>query len=531
MNSAISSALMHFVWQGAAIACALAIALIFVRSPRVRYGLAFLALMALPIVFGVTVWLAMPAETERIVTRFIVPWTPGFLDDAPSSSSVARASWNIVSIWTAGAALVIAYRLAGWLAAQRIRRVGICAASPEWQKCVSRLSSQIGLKRTALLLESALAEVPATIGSWRPVILIPLGLLTGLPAQHVESILLHELAHISRYDYFVNLIQAAVEAVLFYHPATWWISHVMRRERELCCDDLVIAATGDRATYAKALGALEQHRSRQPILAATGGQLVQRIHRLLGRATSRASSVVPAIIFLMTASAAASFAFYPEPLPMPEPIPMPSPAPAPEPMPAPSPQAPEQSVPVMPTPSPSTEPVSNPAYRNWLNEEVVWIISDEERAAFRRLTTDDERYQFIEQFWLRRDPTPDTESNEMKEEHYRRIAWANDRFSTRIPGWKTDRGMVYVKYGAPDEKEEHPNDNPTTFPYEKWRYKFIEGLGQDLILEFVDQSGRNEYRLSWNPGEKDSLLRIPGAGLYLYEQWLLLGLERPPSDK
>lgn len=490
--------------------------------------------MALPLVFGVTVWLAMPAETEPIVTRFIVPWTPGFWDDAPSSPSVARASWNIVSIWMAGAALVIAYRLAGWLAVQRLRRVGICAASPEWQKCVSRLSSQIGLKRTALLLESALAEVPATIGSWRPVILIPLGLLTGLPAQHVESILLHELAHISRYDYFVNLIQAAVEAVLFYHPATWWISHVMRRERELCCDDLVIAATGDRATYAKALGALEQHRSRQPILAATGGQLVQRIHRLLGRATSRASSVMPAIIFLMAASAAASFAFYPEPLPMPEPIPVPSPAPVPEPMPAPSPspQAPGQPVPAAPRPFPLPEPVANTPYLRWLNEEVVWIISDEERAAFRRLATDDERQQFIEQFWLRRDPTPDTESNEMKEEHYRRIAWANDRFSTRIPGWKTDRGMVYVKYGAPDEKEEHPNDNESTFPYEKWRYRYIDGLGQDVILEFVDQSGRNEYRLSWNPQEKDSLLRIPGNGRDVYEQMLLQRLQnQPPSAK
>jgi len=101
-------------------------------------------------------------------------------------------------------------------------------------------------------------------------------------------------------------------------------------------------------------------------------------------------------------------------------------------------------------------------YKKWLNEEVVWIISDEERSAFGRLQTDDERQAFIEQFWLRRDPTPDTEENEFKEEHYRRIAWANDRFASGIPGWKTDRGMIYVKYGAPDEREEHPTGGPGT---------------------------------------------------------------------
>ncbi len=169
-------------------------------------------------------------------------------------------------------------------------------------------------------------------------------------------------------------------------------------------------------------------------------------------------------------------------------------------------------------------------YKKWLNEEVVWIITPEERTAFGRLETDDERQQFIEQFWLRRDPTPDTEENEEKEEHYRRIAWANDRFASGIPGWKTDRGMVYIKFGAPDEREEHPTGGPgirdiaegggetTFFPYERWRYRYIEGVGQDVIIEFVDKSMTNEYRMTWDPTEKDALLRVPGAGLTLYEQ-------------
>ena len=169
-------------------------------------------------------------------------------------------------------------------------------------------------------------------------------------------------------------------------------------------------------------------------------------------------------------------------------------------------------------------------YKKWMNEEVVWILTPEERTAFGRLETDDERQQFIEQFWLRRDPTPDTEENEYKEEHYRRIAWANDRFASGIPGWKTDRGMVYIKFGPPDERTEHPTGGPgvrpieegggqtTFFPYEQWRYRYLDGVGQDVNIEFVDKSMTNEYRMTWNPSDKDALLRVPGAGLTLYEQ-------------
>src|SRR6185436_5446456 len=169
-------------------------------------------------------------------------------------------------------------------------------------------------------------------------------------------------------------------------------------------------------------------------------------------------------------------------------------------------------------------------YKKWLDEEVGWIISDEERTAFKRLQTDDERQEFIEQFWLRRDPSPDTEENEFREEHYRRIAWANDRFASGIPGWKTDRGQIYIKFGAPDENDSHPSPGPgvrdieegggntTFFAYERWRYRYLDGVGQDVIIEFVDKSMTNEYRMTWDPSEKDALLRVPGAGLTLYEQ-------------
>ena len=169
-------------------------------------------------------------------------------------------------------------------------------------------------------------------------------------------------------------------------------------------------------------------------------------------------------------------------------------------------------------------------YKKWLNEEVFWIITPEERAAFGRLNTDDEREAFIENFWLERDPTPDTEENEYREEYYRRVAYANETFASGIPGWKTDRGMIYIKYGAPDEREEHPTggtyERPieegggetTVYPFEKWRYRYIEGMGNDINIEFVDPSMTGEYHMTADPSEKDALLYVPGAGLTLYEQ-------------
>jgi GWxTD domain-containing protein len=169
-------------------------------------------------------------------------------------------------------------------------------------------------------------------------------------------------------------------------------------------------------------------------------------------------------------------------------------------------------------------------YRKWLTEDVIYIITDEERQSFKRLQTDEERDQFIEQFWLRRDPTPDTVENEYKEEHYRRIAYANEHYASGIPGWKTDRGRIYIMYGAPDEIESHPSggtyERPmeegggetSTYPFEQWRYRYIEGVGSNVILEFVDPTMSGEYRYTIDPTEKDALLMVPNAGLTWYEQ-------------
>ena len=169
-------------------------------------------------------------------------------------------------------------------------------------------------------------------------------------------------------------------------------------------------------------------------------------------------------------------------------------------------------------------------YKKWLNEDVTYIITDEERQAWKRLSTDDERQQFIEQFWLRRDPSPDTEENEFKEEHYRRIAYANERFASGIPGWKSDRGRIYIVFGPADEVESHPSggtyERPyeegggttSTYPFEKWRYRYIDGIGNDVNIEFVDTTMSGEYRMTMDPSEKDALLYVPNAGLTMMEQ-------------
>src|SRR6516164_3367001 len=170
------------------------------------------------------------------------------------------------------------------------------------------------------------------------------------------------------------------------------------------------------------------------------------------------------------------------------------------------------------------------SYKKWLDEDVRWIITDEERAAFKQLSNDEERDQFIEAFWQRRDPTPDTIENEFKEEHYRRIAYANEHFPAGIPGWKTDRGRMYIMYGPPDEIESHPSggtyERPmeegggetSTFPFEDWRYRYLEGVGQEVIIEFVDTCMCGDYHMTIDRSEKDALLYTPNAGLTLYEQ-------------
>ncbi len=180
------------------------------------------------------------------------------------------------------------------------------------------------------------------------------------------------------------------------------------------------------------------------------------------------------------------------------------------------------------------KPELSKIFKNWLNQDVDYIISDRERDIFKKLQTDEEREAFIEDFWRRRDPDPDTEENEYKEEYYERIAYANEHYASGVPGWKTDRGRIYIMYGKPDELESHPaggqyerepyegGGSTSTYPFEKWFYRYLPNVGSGIEIEFVDPTGSGEYRIARSPDEKDALLHVPGAGLTWREQ---LGLE------
>jgi GWxTD domain-containing protein len=169
-------------------------------------------------------------------------------------------------------------------------------------------------------------------------------------------------------------------------------------------------------------------------------------------------------------------------------------------------------------------------FKKWLEEDVIYIISDDEKSTFRALSTDEERENFVEQFWARRNPDPRSYDNSFKEEHYRRIAYANQYYASGVPGWRTDRGRIYIMFGRPDELESHPTggsyDRPyyegggttTTFPFEKWWYRHIDGIGDDIEIEFVDKSMSGEYRMALLPEEKDALINVPNAGLTLAEE-------------
>ncbi len=535
---ALGWTLLHSLWEGAVVALALAVVLAAARSSRIRYAAACVAMLGLLAAAGVTFYRLMPRDAGGPTVAPVFPAavhpTP---DDLPGAS--VRLRWDLsdlppwlAPLWMAGVFLFQLRCLASWLAAGRLRRTGVCGAPDIWVARLDDLRARLRMVRPVRLLESCLTEVPVVIGHLRPVILMPVGLLAGLPVGQVESILLHELAHIRRADYLVNLMQTLMEGLLFYHPAAWWVSSVIRAERENCCDDVAVATSGDAHQYAKALAALAEDRFaiRDAAMAATGGNLVRRIRRLLAQPEGpRAAAPVLSAGVLVVTCAVALAAWQTPRQNTPGIVPTIPGIPAPAIKPRTMAVAQTQPAPeAHPQDNPRPDPAASP-YLKWLNEEVPYIITDDERAAFKKLGTDDERKTFIEQFWARRDPTPGTPENEFKSEHDRRIAYVNNRFSTTaIAGWKTDRGRIYIQYGPPDEIESHPSGGTytrpaeqgggqtQTYPFEQWRYRFIDGLGKNIIVEFVDTTRTGEYRMTMDPNEKDALLFVPKAGVTMF---------------
>ena len=472
---ALGWTLFHSLWEGALAALVLAAALFVIRSPRARYACACLAMLGVLAGFAITFVRLMPRAIEgdtavpHAIPRATVDGSD--LSPAPALRMADILPW-LVPFWFVGVMLSHVRGLAGWMAARRLRRRGVCSAPDPWPQRLDQLRARLHISKPVALLETCLAEVPVVIGYLRPAILIPLGLLVGMPASQVEAILLHELAHILRRDYLVNLLQTVVESFLFYHPAIWWMSGVVRAERENCCDDLVVAASGNAHAYATALTALEQTRwaVTDAALAATGGNLMKRIHRLLYQPKGSALAPMFSAAILTVAMGGAVAAWQAS-----------TPAPA---------STPQQRM------SPFTK---------WLEEDVVYIIDKREREAFLSLQTDSERVHFIQQFWDRRNPQPGSPQNAFQIEHYRRIAYANSRFAWRqAPGWKTDRGRIYIVFGPPDEVESHPDGLPGQAgpPTEQWLYHSLKGIGTNVMMDFVDETKTGDFRMTEDPNPK-----------------------------
>jgi GWxTD domain-containing protein len=469
MKDALGTALFHFLWQGAALALIPALALMF-RSPRVRYAAACVALFAMPVAFAVTFALSLPAAGSRMVIPVHLPRAVPLPPSAGTPSlpfDFERSMRWFVPFWIAGVALFYLRTFAAWIALRKLRSASVAPAPAFWKQRLEELAARLGIRRAVALFGSDLVDVPVVAGFLKPAVFVPMSLFTGLPAEQLEYLLIHELAHIRRFDYAVNLLQKAVEGLLFYHPAVWWVSRILRTERENCCDDTVVEMRGNACEYASVLASLEQSRN-SPALAAGGGNLAKRILRLLNRPTD--SSAAPAFGLLALALfATAAWAALQQPAPPP--------------------------VRLIAQARPESAPLPTP-YEKWLSEDVAYIVTKEEREAFQRLTTDAEREHFIEQFWQRRDPTPGTPENEFKEEYYRRVAFANDHFRSSVPGWKTDRGRVYIVYGPPDEIDMHPSgDDPTWLPYAYWLYRYIEGIGTNVGMRFTDTARDGAYKL------------------------------------
>jgi GWxTD domain-containing protein len=470
--------LFHSLWEGAIAAVILTVVLAVSRSPRVRYAAACLSMLAILAAFVVTLSRSLPPEfgTPATVIRSLAQTSPRAqsLPEISIELRMAAALPWLTPFWIAGVILFHLCTITSWTMARRLRRKGVCRAPDGWQERLDRLKERVRVAKPVLLMETVLAQTPVVIGWLRPVILVPIGMLAAMPAGQIEAILIHELAHIRRRDYLTNLLQTVVEGFLFYHPAVWWISSVIRAERENCCDDLVVAINGNAHEYATALTALEENRwaANQPALAATGGLLMKRIRRLLYPKESPRTFLMPVLSagMLALATALVLTAWQSKP----------------------------------------AETADDP-FQRWVNAEVTYIITDAERNAFNQLNSNEERDKFIEQFWERRNPLPGAVENPFKMEHYRRMAFANDHFSSSsgLPGWKTDRGRIYITFGPPDEIDSHPVGSAAKLPYEDWRYRFIQGIGNDISIEFVDRDSNGEYHMTMDPSEKDSIKRQP----------------------
>jgi GWxTD domain-containing protein len=428
-------------------------------------------------------------------------------------------SWKqaVTGFYTAVAAILFARLILGYIFTRRLVRS-------------SRPTEKVRVR------ESEKISVPMTIGQFRPTILLPAGWREWDSAK-LQAVLAHEEAHIRRADWAIGVMARVNCCIFWFHPLAWWLKRRLGWLAEQACDDDALTRLGDRQEYARVLleiaSAMKSAQGRflgDAICMAKETNVEKRMEQILdetrqlpaafGRRGWAALLMCSLPVGYFVSAIQLAPAQTKTAIPVAEPISSPDPVPQPKQiMPVQIAQARRdapQQIPTQTAPDPVPAPAPAPdraayriwlaehlesPYQRWLDEDAVYIISDDERRAFSRLRNDDEREAFIEQFWLRRDPTPNTAENEMKEEHYRRIAWANDNYSVGVPGWKTDRGMIYIRYGPPDAIDSH-GATASTYPYEIWHYPDVTGFGNPVEFEFVDPTMTGRYHLTHDPTEK-----------------------------
>jgi len=333
------------------------------------------------------------------------------------------------------------------------------------------------------LRESDLVRVPITVGILHPEVILPTD-WRDWPPPKLRAVLAHEQAHVARQDPLRLLAASIYRSAAWFHPLAWWLRAELAELAEQASDDAAIAAGEDRVKYAEALLSFIERTPRrvqwegitEGVPMANRQTRMRRIDRVLdqNRKLSKPSNYRTLAALTLAALPLIYVATATQPV--------------------------RAQPPAQLSPASATVCGGNPAYTNWLNEDVAYIITQEEHQAFERLRDAAECSQFVEQFWLRRDAT-------FKEEHYRRIAYANQHFASTNPGWKTDRGRIYITYGPPDEIDSHPAGERTgsgqTYPFDQWRYTHNASLGDDILLEFIDRTGDEEYRLTLMGGPAD----------------------------
>jgi GWxTD domain-containing protein len=452
----------------------------------------------LPILRSAPVVVVMPPAPQPIVRSMVIARGSIVAQRQPEAP---RLTWQQIGLglYLIIALALLARLLVSYLLVRRlVRRSGLVHDGS-----ARDLLDGLAGPGAPALRESASITVPMTAGSLRPSILLPSD-WREWDREKLAAALTHELAHVRRKDAFIALVAGINKAVFWFHPLAWWLERKLALLAEEASDDCALLVLGDRCRYASTLvemtAAAREGRERifwQAIAMARPSTLRRRIDRVLDESRrihgglGRGRWITLLLVSAVMLCGAAALQLQPAPPPN---------------------KAQREARMRAELESP---------YRKWLTEDVVYIITPEESAEFKRFSTDQQRENFIEQFWLRRDPTPGTIANEFKMEHYRRIAYANERFASGIAGWKTDRGRIYIKFGPPDEIESHPSGVQTSTPYEVWRYRFIEGVGKNVEMRFEDEGRNGEYRLNQAPTQKSGLLDVPKAGSVLLEQMSL----------